>query len=48
MFGVENGERIDRFLATHANFQGGRAPLILTPLDGGDGFFVSELVRVSE
>jgi 16S rRNA (cytosine967-C5)-methyltransferase len=48
MFGIENGERIDRFLETHTNFSTGRAPLVLTPLDGGDGFFACELVRAPE
>jgi hypothetical protein len=48
MFGIENGERIDRFLETHTNYSTGRAPLVLTPLDGGDGFFACELVRAPE
>ena len=42
MLGVENGERVAGFLATHANFRARRAPLVLTQLDGGDGFFACE------
>ena len=42
MLGVENGERAGNFLATHANFRALRAPLVLTQLDGGDGFFACE------
>jgi 16S rRNA (cytosine967-C5)-methyltransferase len=42
MLGVENGERAGNFLATHANFRARRAPLVLTQLDGGDGFFACE------
>jgi len=42
MLRVENEARLDNFLATHANFRAGRVPLVLTPLDGGDGFFAGE------
>ena len=48
MLGVENGERAAEFLATHANFRARRAPLVLTPLDGGDGFFAAEFHREPE
>jgi len=48
MLGVENAERIAAFLATRADFRAGRAPLALTPLDGGDGFFAAELRRDGE
>ncbi|MFQ5565245.1 MAG: RsmB/NOP family class I SAM-dependent RNA methyltransferase [Paracoccaceae bacterium] len=48
VLGVENAERAARFLATHANFGTRRAPLVLTPLDGGDGFFACEFRREPE
>ncbi|MHA1529094.1 MAG: RsmB/NOP family class I SAM-dependent RNA methyltransferase [Alphaproteobacteria bacterium] len=48
LLGVENGERAVKFLATQANFRAGRAPLALTPLDGGDGFFAGEFHRSGE
>ena len=48
MLGVENADRVAKFLAAHRNFRAGRAPLVLTPLDGGDGFFACEIVRESE
>ena len=48
MLGVENAERVAGFLATQADFSARRAPLVLTPLDGGDGFFAGELRRGDE
>ena len=45
LLAAENEERVARFLAAHAHFRPGRAPLALTPLDGGDGFFACELLR---
>jgi 16S rRNA (cytosine967-C5)-methyltransferase len=48
MLAVENEKRVARFLATHADFRSGRAPLVLAPTDGGDGFFASEIFRQSE
>ncbi len=42
---VENSERMHGFLGRQPGFVAGRAPLSLTPLDGGDGFFVCEFVR---
>jgi 16S rRNA (cytosine967-C5)-methyltransferase len=48
MLRAENEDRVAGFLATHADFHPGRAPLVLTPLDGGDGFFASEILRSSE
>jgi len=48
MLGVENFERVAKFLAAHAGFSARRAPLVLTPLDGGDGFFAEEIVRGAE
>jgi 16S rRNA (cytosine967-C5)-methyltransferase len=45
---VENQQRVANFLATHTEFCLGREPLVLTPADGGDGFFASEIVRKSE
>ena len=48
MLGVENADRAAGFLATHANFHARRAPLVLTLLDGGDGFFACEFHRDAE
>ena len=48
MLRVENEERLGAFLAAHANFRARRAPLVLTPLDGGDGFFACEFHREPE
>jgi 16S rRNA (cytosine967-C5)-methyltransferase len=48
MLRVENEERMASFLATRADFRPGRPPLVLTPADGGDGFFAGELFRKSE
>jgi len=48
MLAAENEKLVGRFLATHADFRSGRAPLMLAPTDGGDGFFASELFRQSE
>lgn len=49
LLAVENDERVARFLDNHPGFAAGRAPLRLTPREGGDGggdgFFASELVR---
>jgi 16S rRNA (cytosine967-C5)-methyltransferase len=45
MLAVENEDRVSRFLAAHPAFEPGRAPLCLSPLDGGDGFFAAELIR---
>jgi 16S rRNA (cytosine967-C5)-methyltransferase len=45
---VENEERVGNFLATHSQFRAGRPPLRLSPTDGGDGFFASEMIRVAE
>ena len=48
MLGVENADRVANFLATRANFSARRAPLVLSQLDGGDGFFASEMHRNPE
>jgi 16S rRNA (cytosine967-C5)-methyltransferase len=48
MLTVENQQRVAGFLATHAGFHPGRDPLQLTPNDGGDGFFASEIRREPE
>ena len=48
MLGVENADRVAQFLAARANFHAPGAPLMLTPLDGGDGFFAGELRRGDE
>jgi 16S rRNA (cytosine967-C5)-methyltransferase len=48
MLGVENADRVASFLATHVNFRAGRAPLVLRPLDGGDGFFACDFHRGAE
>jgi 16S rRNA (cytosine967-C5)-methyltransferase len=48
MLGVENADRAAGFLATQADFRAGRAPLVLSPLDGGDGFFACEFPREPE
>jgi 16S rRNA (cytosine967-C5)-methyltransferase len=48
MLDVENFERVAKFLTTHADFNAGRAPTVLTQLDGGDGFFTCEIVRDAE
>jgi 16S rRNA (cytosine967-C5)-methyltransferase len=48
MLGVENGERVAKFLATQADFHAPRVPMVLTPLDGGDGFFAAEFRRGAE
>jgi 16S rRNA (cytosine967-C5)-methyltransferase len=45
---IENVDRAAAFLATRADFRAGRAPLALTPLDGGDGFFAAEFQREPE
>ena len=45
LLAAENEDRVARFLAAHPRFGPGRAPLALSPLDGGDGFFACELVR---
>jgi 16S rRNA (cytosine967-C5)-methyltransferase len=45
MLAAENGDQLEAFLATHSAFRRGRAPLVLTPLDGGDGFFACEMRR---
>jgi len=45
---VENQQRVTNFLATHTEFHPGRDPLVLTPADGGDGFFASEILRKSD
>ncbi len=45
MIPAENEVRVDAFLEARPDFRAGRAPLVLTPLDGGDGFFAAELVR---
>lgn len=41
----ENGFQVERFLARHAEFFREAAPLALSPLDGGDGFFAARLRR---
>ena len=41
----ENGAQIRRFLAAHPDFEAAGPPLVLTPLDGGDGFFSARLKR---
>ncbi|MDH3265221.1 MAG: RsmB/NOP family class I SAM-dependent RNA methyltransferase, partial [Paracoccaceae bacterium] len=41
---AENGEQVSAFLARHPGWR----PLMqrrLTPLDGGDGFYVAHLTR---
>ena len=48
MLAVENTDRAAKFLATHADFRAGRAPMVLTQLDGGDGFFACEFQRKPE
>ena len=48
MLRAENEDRMADFLATQADFHPGRAPLALTPLDGGDGFFACEILRKPE
>jgi 16S rRNA (cytosine967-C5)-methyltransferase len=45
---IENQQRVANFLATHADFHPGREPLVLTPVDGGDGFFACDILRKSE
>jgi 16S rRNA (cytosine967-C5)-methyltransferase len=45
LLAAENEERITRFLDSRPGFGPGRAPLRLSPLDGGDGFFACEFVR---
>lgn len=45
MIEMENASRVMAFLAQRPDFRSGRAPLSLTPLDGGDGFFAAEVVR---
>jgi len=47
MLTEENAGRVAAFLARHPGFRPGRAPLALTPLDGGDGFFAAELIRTA-
>ncbi len=48
MLDVENADRAAKFLATHADFRAGCAPMVLTQLDGGDGFFACEFQRKPE
>lgn len=48
MLKVENEQQVSKFLATHREFRPGRAPLVLAPADGGDGFFAAELLRRTE
>ena len=48
MLTVENEDRVAHFLATHPDFGPGRAPLVLSPIDGGDGFFACDILRNSE
>ncbi|HUS54618.1 MAG TPA: RsmB/NOP family class I SAM-dependent RNA methyltransferase [Thermohalobaculum sp.] len=48
MLTIENQQRVAHFLATRPGFHPGRDPLILTPSDGGDGFFACEILRKPE
>jgi 16S rRNA (cytosine967-C5)-methyltransferase len=40
---VENGQQVDRFLSRHPDWRAGPARRF-TPLEGGDGFFVAQLI----
>jgi 16S rRNA (cytosine967-C5)-methyltransferase len=48
MLTIENQQQVTNFLASHSDFHPGRDPLVLTPADGGDGFFAAELLRKPE